>query len=198
MVFDPLPSAPPTSHEDAGGGGVATNGAGTTAAKTPRLRKGMVLAVPSQHMVASGLSLQAVSGLTALFDADNGGVAALSVGALVNVYVASVRSAARVVRVSRVESQNGGSGGGKKVAAADEIEEGLFGLAEDMEVESASALALDAAAAAAADGGLEVQLELLSTREWVELGSRILVLEGGRQDRSGLEGFVGKVVEIVE
>lgn len=188
MVFDPLPSAPPTSgHEDA-----ATNGASATA-KTPRLRKGMVLAVPSQHMVASGLSLQAVSGLTALFDADNGGVGALSVGALVNVYVASVRSAARVVRVSRVEARNGGGGG--KTVAADEIEEGLFGLAEDMEVESA--LALDAAAAVV-DGSIEVQLELLSTREWVELGSRILVLEGGRQDRSGLEGFVGKVVEIVE
>lgn len=187
MVFDPLPSAPPTSsHEDA-----ANNGASATA-KTPRLRKGMVLAVPSQHMAASGLSLQAVSGLTALFDADNGGVGALSVGALVNVYVASVRSAARVVRVSRVEAQDGGGG---KTVAADEIEEGLFGLAEDMEVESA--LALDAAAAVV-DGGVEVQLELLSTREWVELGSRILVLEGGRQDRSGLEGFVGKVVEIVE
>jgi hypothetical protein len=198
MVFDPLPSAPPTaaptsSHEDAGGGGVATNGAGATATKTPRLRKGMVLAVPSQHMVASGLSLQAVSGLTAVFDADNSGVGALSIGALVNVYVASVRSAARVVRVARVESQNG-RGGGKAAAVVDEIEDGLFGLAEDMEVEST--LALDAAAVV--DGGVEVQLELLSTREWVELGSQILVLEGGRQDRSGLEGFVGKVVEIVE
>ncbi|EAQ92678.1 hypothetical protein CHGG_00913 [Chaetomium globosum CBS 148.51] len=195
MVFDhhhpPLPSSAqtttsPTSHEDAGG----------TTAETPRLRKGMVLAVPSQHMVASGLSLQAVSGLTALFDADNSGVGALSVGALVNVYVASVRSAARVVRVSRVESRNGGGGGRTGKVAKDEIEDGLFGLAEDMEVESA--LALDAAAAAAVDGGVEVQLELLSTREWIELGSQILVLEGGRQDRSGLEGFVGKVVEIVE
>ncbi|KAH6845343.1 hypothetical protein B0I37DRAFT_182273 [Chaetomium sp. MPI-CAGE-AT-0009] len=188
MVFEPPTSS--ASHEGAGAGGVTANGA----TKTPRLRKGMVLAVPSQHMVASGLSLQAVSGLTALFDAENGGVGALSVGALVNVYVASVRSAARVVRVSRVDSQNGGGGscGGK--AVADEIEDGLFGLAEDLEVESA--LALDAAAPA--DGSVELQLELLSTREWIELGSRILVLEGGRQDRSGLEGFVGKVVEIVE
>ncbi|KAK0655770.1 hypothetical protein B0T16DRAFT_397669, partial [Cercophora newfieldiana] len=34
----------------------------------PKLRKGMVLAVPSQHMTATGLSLQAVSGMTAVFD----------------------------------------------------------------------------------------------------------------------------------
>jgi hypothetical protein len=76
--------------------------------------------------------------------------------------------------------------------ATDEIDEDLFGLAEDMGVEGIQAQD------AAVDGSVEVQLELLSTREWVELGSRILVLEGGRQDRSGLEGFVGKVVEIVE
>ncbi|KAK3301003.1 uncharacterized protein B0H64DRAFT_28969 [Chaetomium fimeti] len=195
MVFEQQPPAAASTGQENGGVGV---GVGVTVAttngatKTPRLRKGMVLAVPSQHMVASGLSLQAVSGLTATFDADNGGVGALTVGALVNVYVASVRSAARVVRVSKVDAQNGGGGGN---TVADDVEDGLFGLAEDLEVESA--LALDAAAAAA-DGSVEVQLELLSTREWVELGSQILVLEGGRQDRSGLEGFVGKVVEIVE
>ncbi|KAL2133910.1 hypothetical protein VTI74DRAFT_1384 [Chaetomium olivicolor] len=154
----------------------------------PRLRKGMVLAVPSQHMVASGLSLQAVSGLTAVFDNENQGASALTVGSLVNVYVASVRSAARVVRVSRVTLQNGD--GGSKVAA-DDMDD-IFGLAEDMDVESIQAQD------AAVDGSVEVQLELLSTREWIELGSRILVLEGGCRDRSGLEGFVGKVVEIVE
>jgi GTPase len=200
MVFDPHPTT--KQHENGGvniNNNITLDHPSTTTAttKTPRLRKGMVLAVPSQHMASSGLSLQAVSGLTAVFDADNQGVGALTVGSLVNVYVASVRSAARVVRVSRVGSppQNGGadggSGSGGKVAT-DEIDEDLFGLAEDMGVEGIQAQD------AAVDGSVEVQLELLSTREWVELGSRILVLEGGRQDRSGLEGFVGKVVEIVE
>ncbi len=33
----------------------------------PRIRKGMVLAMPSRHMLDSGLSLQAASGLTAVF-----------------------------------------------------------------------------------------------------------------------------------
>ncbi|KAL1841267.1 hypothetical protein VTJ49DRAFT_7269 [Mycothermus thermophilus] len=176
MVFDPRPD---------------TAGSHSHGSKPPALRKGMVLAVPSQHMVSSGLSLQAVSGLTAVFDADNQGAGSLTVGSLVNIYVASVRSAARVVRVRRVDHQPGDDAGVK--TAADDIEEGLFGLAEDMDdVEAIQAQD------AVVEGSVEVQLELLSTREWVELGSRILVLEGGSKDRSGLEGYVGKVVEIVE
>ncbi|KAK4128609.1 P-loop containing nucleoside triphosphate hydrolase protein [Parathielavia appendiculata] len=183
MVFDPPPT--PKHNENANSSAV---GQASTVTKTPRLRKGMVLAVPSQHMVSSGLSLQAVSGLTAVFDKDNQGVGSLTVGSLVNVYVASVRSAARVLRVSRMREAEDGGGG--KVAA--DLMDDLFGLAGDMDVESTQVPDL------AVDGSVEVQLELLSTREWIELGSRILVLEGGSKDRSGLEGFVGKIVEIVE
>ncbi len=185
MVFDALP-APKHELGDADADGAT--GSRSPATKTPRLRKGMVLAVPSQHMVSSGLSLQAVSGLSALFDRDNQGVGALTVGSLVNVYVASVRSAARVVRVSWVKGLEDDSEG--KGTAVDDDE--LFGFGDEMSVESVQPQ--DASVA----GGIEVQLELLSTREWVELGSRILVLEGGSKDKSGLEGFVGKVVEIVE
>ncbi|KAK4105327.1 P-loop containing nucleoside triphosphate hydrolase protein [Parathielavia hyrcaniae] len=193
MVFDPPPPPPPPKHHENGAAAAALDQVSATTAKTPRLRKGMVLAVPSQHMVSSGLSLQAVSGLTAVFDKDIQGVGSLTVGSLVNVYVASVRSAARVLRVSRVrEADDGGGGGGGGKAAADEMDD-PFGLAEDME-DLENMRAPDVAA----DRGVEVRLELLSTREWVELGSRILVLEGGSKDRSGLEGFVGKVVEIVE
>ncbi|KAL2122849.1 hypothetical protein VTJ04DRAFT_3304 [Mycothermus thermophilus] len=173
MVFDPRPE-----------NGTASNG------KTSTLRKGMVLAVPSQHMVASGLSLQAVSGLTAVFDAENQGAGSLSVGSLVNVYVASVRSAARVVRVSRVDPP--GDEDGRVKFADEEMDEGLFGLSEDMDLQAIQAQD------AMVRGNVEVQLELLSTREWIELGSKILVLEGGSKDRTGLEGFVGKVIEIVE
>ncbi|KAK0673361.1 hypothetical protein QBC41DRAFT_395792 [Cercophora samala] len=151
---------------------------------TPRLRKGMVLAVPSQHMVTSGLSLQAVSGLTAVFDGDNAGVGGLTVGSLVNIYVASVRTAARVSRVSRVEVSGGerGSPGGDM--------EDVFGIGGGGDGQSE--------VVAVVGGEVEVQLDLMNTREWVELGSKILVLEGRNRDRSGLEGFVGKVVEIAE
>ncbi|KAK3906959.1 GTP-binding protein 2 [Staphylotrichum tortipilum] len=187
MVFDP------PQHDNNNGQPSSTPTTSITPmapTKTPRLRKGMVLAVPSQHMAASGLSLQAVSGLTAVFDAGNCGAGALTVGSLVNAYVASVRSAARVVRVSRVvQEETDGAG----VVVGDEDDD-LFGLegGSDGDGEARERNGV------VEDGAVEVQLELLSTREWVELGSRILVLEGGSKDRSGLEGFVGKVVEIVE
>ncbi|KAK3986883.1 GTP-binding protein 2 [Cladorrhinum sp. PSN332] len=153
---------------------------------TPRLRRGMVLAVPSQHMVSSGLSLQAVSGLTAFFDQDNLDVASLSVGTLVKIYVASVRVSARISRVSKVNPLDGDASG----MATDEIDDGVFSLAED----DFEGQGDDAQVQSGMErGGVEVQLDLINRREWVELGSRILIHEGG-----SLESFVGKVVEIVE
>lgn len=146
---------------------------------TPRLRKGMVVAVPSQHMIASGLSLQAASGLTALFEDDK--ARSLTSGSLVNIYVASVRASARVIRVSRASAQDA------EAKLPTEENDEMFSLSEEVD-----------ASEPAAESGTEVQLELLSNREWIELGSHILILEGGSRDRSGLEGFVGKVVEIVD
>jgi hypothetical protein len=46
--------------------------------------------------------------------------------------------------------------------------------------------------------GREVYLELQNSREWLELGSKVIILEGPSQDRSGLEGVVGKIIEIVD
>lgn len=51
--------------------------------------------------------------------------------------------------------------------------------------------------------------EFLTTREWIELGSQILVMPGGgvglysgsergEKGVAGLEGFVGKVMEVVD
>ncbi|KAH8910723.1 P-loop containing nucleoside triphosphate hydrolase protein [Coniochaeta sp. PMI_546] len=145
----------------------------------PKLRKGMVLAIPSKHMVDSGISLQAASGLTASFtDLD---VSRLTSGLLVTIYVASVRSAARVLRVSRVLRRNERSG-----THVESITNDVFDLDDQMETD-----ALDTEDVLTGD--VEVQLELLTNREWVELGSRILILEG-----AGLECIVGKVVEIVD
>ncbi|KAK4132503.1 P-loop containing nucleoside triphosphate hydrolase protein [Trichocladium antarcticum] len=105
MVFDP----PPRARKR------------TTTTTTPRLRKGMVLAVPPGR----GLALRAASGLVAVFDGRDPGVCGLVVGGLVNVYVASVRAAARVLRVSRVAPPPSWDGG-----------EGLFmGLDEEEVVE---------------------------------------------------------------
>ncbi|KAK3937164.1 GTP-binding protein 2 [Diplogelasinospora grovesii] len=154
------------------------------APSVPRIRKGMVLAVPSQHMAAGGLSLQAASGLTAVFD--NPEASSLTVGSLVNIYIASVRSPARVVSVSRTGRAQDAS------AMPTEDIDDVFNLNEEMDTSDVQA------ATTAAASQSHVQLELLTTREWIELGAPILILEGGSKDKSGLEGFVGKVVEIVD
>lgn len=152
-------------------------------ASLPKIRKGMVLAVPSRHMLETGLSLQAASGITGLFG--DASTATLIVGSIVKVYIASVRASARILRVSPTWTY-------PDDIAEDEDEEELF----DISLEKADGHAT----AGRGQGTLvyEVQLELLSQREWVEMGSQVVILEGGSRDRSGLEGFVGKVIEIVE
>ncbi|KAK3192830.1 hypothetical protein K4F52_001187 [Lecanicillium sp. MT-2017a] len=149
----------------------------------PRVRRGMVLAIPSQHMLDTGLSLQAASGFTIVFNGQD--ASSLIEGSLVNVYVASVRAAARIVHVRPVHDLAKEAGD----TATEQME--VFSLNDELE-ESGEAGASSNSSTA------EVSVELLHNREWIELGSRVILLEGGAQDRSGLEGFVGKVVEIVD
>lgn len=148
----------------------------------PKPRKGMVLAIPSKHMVDTGLSLQAASGLTGSFP--NLDVSRLSSGLLVTIYVASVRSAARVLRISRVLRPV--ERGGTAAADDDDDDDDVFNLDDQLEGDAGDARDV-------LTGDVEVQLELLTNREWVELGSRIVLLEG-----AGLDCIVGKVVEIVD
>ncbi|CAG9939444.1 unnamed protein product [Clonostachys rosea f. rosea IK726] len=156
----------------------------STSGSIPRIRRGMVLAIPSKHMVDTGLSLQAASGFTATFtDPD---MESLVVGSLVNVYVASVRATARVRGISRHSNR---PEFGR--TATEDID--VFNLSEDFEeLESSNGDGIGRVSRT------EVFLELLHNREWVELGSRVIILEGGSQDRSGLEGYVGKIIEIVD
>lgn len=147
----------------------------------PKMRKGMVLAVPSKHMIETGLSLQAASGITGVFE--DGSTASLIVGSIVKVYIASVRASARILRVSPTWTYPDTGCG-----------------AEDEDVFDISLEKADGHTTVEGDAKLEyeVQLELLSQREWVEMGSQMVILEGGSRDRSGLEGFVGKIIEIME
>ncbi|KLU87687.1 hypothetical protein MAPG_06681 [Magnaporthiopsis poae ATCC 64411] len=156
--------------------------------RAPKIRKGMVLAIRSKHMLDGAVSLQAASGLTALFrDPD---AASLIVGSLVNIYVASVRAAARVLRVTGVA---GTSPPDSSSVPTEDIDD-VFNLNEEQLSDDGAGGGMRVAT----PNGVEVRLELMGNREWIELGSRIVLLEGGRHDRSGLEGFSGKVVEIVD
>ncbi|WZH39522.1 GTP-binding protein [Fusarium acuminatum] len=172
LRFQPRPSR---SRNDSSNSNIAI--------EIPRIRRGMILAIPSKHMADTGLKLQAASGFTAIFDDLD--AQTLPVGSFVNIYIASIRTVARVHRISR---QN--TGWGTSMQEADEMEE-IFNLNDDLELNSEKE-------PDQTKDGVEMGLELLHHREWIEMGSRVVLLEGGSQDRSGLEGFVGKVVEIVD
>ncbi|OAR01973.1 hypothetical protein LLEC1_00090 [Akanthomyces lecanii] len=150
----------------------------------PRIRRGMVLAVPSKHMLDTGLSLQAASGFTVVFKEFDSKT--LAINALVNIYVASIRAAARVSKIQYPACD----GAGQESDNTTTGELGVFSLNEEVGLMEAGCFEVSGAA--------EVTLELLHTREWIELGSRVILLEGGSRDRSGLEGHVGTVVEIVD
>jgi hypothetical protein len=128
--------------------------------------------------------LQAASGFTAVFD--DADTQALAIGSFVNIYIASIRTVARIRQISRQDP--GWEAGARE---ADEIEE-IFDLNDDLETNN------EKEEPDATRGGVEMGLELIHHREWIEMGSRVILLEGGSQDKSGLEGFVGKVVEIVD
>lgn len=151
---------------------------------TPKIRKGMVLAMPSKSMLETGLSLQAASGVTCIFE--DASAASLITGSIVKVYIASVRASARITRVSPIWTDPDSKSDGQ-----DTEDEDVFVLVDE-KADSGPDHRVDAKLV------YEVQLELLSQREWVEMGSQAVILEGGSRDRSGLEGFVGRVVEIME
>ncbi|KAI2613895.1 uncharacterized protein GGS25DRAFT_469505 [Hypoxylon fragiforme] len=150
-----------------------------------RIRKGQVLAVPSQHMVQTGLSLQAASNLTASFPTSD--IKGLAVNTLINAYVGMVRAAVRVLRVTLQKSD-------LDPRKATTEEDDVFGMSGHFELErTKSETDLDEYHAE-----YHVLLEFLNSREWIELGSQIVLVEGGSKDKSGLEGYVGKVIEIGE
>ncbi|KAF5968979.1 GTP-binding protein 2 [Fusarium coicis] len=155
-----------------------------TPTEPPHIRRGMILAIPSKHMADTGLKLQAASGFTAVFD--DADTQALAIGSFVNIYIASIRTVARIRQISRQDP--GWETGERK---ADEIEE-IFDLNDDLETSN------EKEKTDATRSGVEMGLELIHHREWIEMGSRVILLEGGSQDKSGLEGFVGKVVEIID
>ncbi|KAF5020705.1 hypothetical protein F66182_7267 [Fusarium sp. NRRL 66182] len=153
-------------------------------AEVLRIRRGMILAIPSKHMADTELRLQAASGFTATFNDPD--IQTLAIGSFVNIYIASIRTVARISRISRQDRAWESS-----TVATHEMEE-IFNLNDDAGSDSEKKEHNQTKA------GIEVGLELLHHREWIEIGSRVILLEGGSQDKSGLEGFVGNVVEIVD
>lgn len=170
----------------------------SAAALQGRIRKGMVLAGGSQPP-------QSCRAFVARF-ADEG-VRGLIVGSLAVTYIASVRASAKVVAVA---IGDGEGGDGKQQQRQQGREDEGFGFAFDEEGDSSSGGDGDNGR----NGGEEeeestlVTFQFVATREFIEVGAQVLVMEGGRRQRErevveqrsersvvGLEGFVGRVVE---
>lgn len=162
----------------------------------PRIRKGMVFAIPSRHMVQTGHTLQAASGCTASFEDSD--INSVTPGSLVVLYIASVRASARVLRLTPHVTNNDTVSTGNE-----EID--VFGLDESLQQEHRESEPL----VFGSDGVTDVTFELLTHREWIELGSQVLVMPGGgyglyngsergEKGVAGLEGFVGKVIEVAD
>ncbi|CAK7566608.1 MAG: hypothetical protein SEPTF4163_004556 [Sporothrix epigloea] len=143
-------------------------------------RRGMVAAILGKHMLKSGLQLQAASGFTAFFQ--DVGIGHLSIGTPVTFYVASVRAQSRVVKIWSSSPVG-------DLSPTEQVEDGIFGSLEAGE---------DASGNCHRGQGYSVQLELLFGREWIELGSQVVILEGASKDGSVLDGYVGKVIEIAD
>jgi GTPase len=150
-----------------------------------RIRKGMVLSVrePKAYKV-----------ITVRFEKEQGQCARdLGVGSAVVVYVASVRASSKVVNVA-VECT-------KPINTHGDDDDNAFsfgGLDEELE-EQGKEDALPA---------VTVTFQFIASREFVELGAKVLVMPGGgpglsggnergAKGMAGLEGFVGRVVEDV-
>ncbi|CZR50552.1 related to GTP-binding protein [Phialocephala subalpina] len=165
---------------------------------TPRIRKGLIMAIPSRHMLETGHTLQAASGFTASFE--DGDINSVTTGSLVVVYIASIRATARVLKlVPHINNDL------STAADLEELEDDVFGFSDNLEKEDQESEPL----VFGSDGITDVTFELITNREWIELGSQVLVMPGGghglyygsergEKGIAGLEGFVGKVVEVVD
>jgi GTPase len=133
----------------------------------PRIRKGMVLAIPSRHMIQTGHTLQAASGFTASFE--DGDINSVLPGSIVVVYIASVRASAKVLQLE--------PHAGKADAATAGVEDldDVFGLEAEFEKPEQEPEPL----IFGSDGVTDVTFELMTSREWIELGSQILVMPVG-------------------
>ncbi|KAI9722665.1 MAG: hypothetical protein M1812_001596 [Candelaria pacifica] len=154
-----------------------------------RIRKGMVITHSADRPVAS-------DGFVGLFNRSD--LASMSLGSLVVVYIASVRATARIVSLDSkaVDSTK---------ARADESEdsEDMFGFDHG----DGGDIANSVNHAVPSPTMSEVTFRFVTCREWIELGTQVLVMPGGgpglyvgsergEKGVGGLEGFVGSIVRV--
>ncbi|KAI9048194.1 hypothetical protein LZ554_007989 [Drepanopeziza brunnea f. sp. 'monogermtubi'] len=165
-----------------------------TRSSPPRVRKGQVMAIPSRQMIDTGQTMKAASGFTASFEDSD--INSLTPGSLVVVYVASIRAAARVLKLVPHANKELGT-----ATRGEELDD-VFDLNDQGDTEPEPLVF-------GMDRITDVTFEMLTSREWVELGEQILVMPGGghglyygsergEKGVAGLEGFAGRIIEVVD
>ncbi|KAI9835001.1 MAG: hypothetical protein M1819_002724 [Sarea resinae] len=157
---------------------------------SPRVRRGMILA-----RFAAETHPQAFSTFTALFDTHD--ASCIITGALVVVYIASVRASARVVQIRACSAVHSHA---SPTSIPDDSDE-VFGFEDDDDNGHGDEI-FDHSMRD--ERHAEITFQFVAGRDWVELGSQVLVMPGGGRgflgsgstgSSAGLEGFVGKVSE---
>lgn len=151
---------------------------------TLKIRKGMVLCKEP---------VKSISTVVALFKREDLG--SLAVGSQVVLYIASIRAAARILSARTPDPKEA-------------IDQSFSSISDMVSSLEHSSLEQDRGPTAGTitDHMLMVTLHFESTREYVEVGSRVLVMPGGgpglfggaergEKGSAGLEGFVGTVTE---
>ncbi len=178
-------------HDQVGTVGVVFHRPGSMATHSvplnaSRIRKGMVL-MNAPKDFESG-SLHSYRGFVAIFNESK--AFSLFPGSLVITYIASIRASAKVVTVNRL--------------AVHAPSEELFSFDESESDISGAELPRDLSG----PKQIEINIQLISSREWIELGSRVLVMHGGGPSSStqleqgdkgnvGLDGLVGTISQVL-
>lgn len=155
-----------------------------------RLRKGMVLVGSDQPLPLPKRSF------TARFkSAQANAVRGLSIGTLVVVYTASVRSTAKLVAAATDEMEYAvpSSPPQDHVAAVDDDADG-FGFnfdAEEAQDDLSESLA-DSQFWGKPDSNILVTFQFVASKEFIEAGSKVFIMPGGGV--AGLEGYAGRII----
>ncbi|KAI9795579.1 MAG: hypothetical protein M1835_005491 [Candelina submexicana] len=162
----------------------------------PKIRKGMVLMHSADRSAAS-------NGFVAQFNHSD--FASMSLGNLVVVYIASVRATARIVSF---DLKGAGSTRPRPDANDDSEEMFSFDDGDGHSEDPSDAANLPRAKQLPPQPTMsEVTFRFVTCREWIELGSQVLVMPGGgpglyvgsergEKGVGGLEGFVGNIVRV--
>lgn len=176
-------------------------------ASTPPLRKGMVMI--SSSVASDNRKPSSFVGFCASFDNENAVSAIL--GSTVIVYIASIRSMAKILSISpRPRAVRSIAHDFRFDDGGDDNEDDNDDQASDSDG-GIAVLNSASTSFASSDPHQEVTFRFLVSREWIELGTMVFVMPGGggsggggsdgRGDSgsgAGLNGFVGRVTSLTE